>query len=309
MTLYYKPPITPTRYAVQCLLSEDMSVMTWVDCNGVRWPLSGGLAPVLGAQEGVILEDVKGFMAPFKHLSQTSARQDGVDPLDTVYDPLELDMSINVGAFTPNNYRAIWRQWVDGWDPKRTGRMVNYTQFSGEWWVDLRLLKENQDLLSRGPARHTVQKFMWAAKADFPFWKSFDSTSQLVANSTNTWVDPLGINPPNFLSSWNRGNQDGWIRYIFQGPGTLTIQDADGKGPYVFGPLAAGQSVLITTEPRRRSIVELTTQDNLYPLLKGRFQASVPAGKVAKIRASVTGAQAGRTAITSALTPYRNWPE
>ena len=308
-TTPYTPAITPTRYAVNSLLAENLTVLTWVDCNGVRWPLSGGLAPIPGAQNGVVLKDIKGFTAPFKHIDHQSARQDGVDYQDTVYEPLELDMNITVSAQDTGAYRRVWSSWVDGWDPKRQGRLSVYTQDSGEWWVWLRLLKETQATLGRGPAKHTVQEFDWTGRADFPFWASFPSSSGLVASSSTTLHDPLGVGPNNFLPLWNRGNVATWPTYIFQGPGTITIADIMTSAPVTFGPLTAGQSALIVTLPRLRSIRELTTNTNLYPLLTGRFSTPIPAATAVNVRVTVTGAVSGVTAVDAQCIPYRTWPE
>lgn len=62
-----------------------------------------------------------------------------------------------------------------------------------------------------------------------------------------------------FLPLTNIGDVEAWPRYLLYGPGTFTI----GNGPYskdtvTVGPLLDGQIVLLETEPRRRSIVDVT---------------------------------------------------
>lgn len=57
----------------------------------------------------------------------------------------------------------------------------------------------------------------------------------------------------------NIGDVEAWPRYLLYGPGKFYI----GNGPLVddmieFGPLLPGQVVLLETEPRRRSIVDVS---------------------------------------------------
>lgn len=310
MTVFpYTIPSPPTLWATNQLLSANQSIITWIGADGSRWPLSGGLAPMIAAQDGVNLLSIKGLMGSWKHLDQTSAHQDGVDWLDAVWDPTEVDMVVAIAGQTPSGYRKQQRGWMDSWDPKLTGKLVWFSQELGEWWLTMRMLKETDAELTTGPAFMTSQQFPWAARADQPFWTSFDSCSSLVANSSTNMVDPAGRNPNNFLPLWNRGDQAAWPRYLFKGPGTIQIADANSNAHVTFGPLPAGQTVLITTEIRKRSIRELTTKQNYYPLLNGRFSTPVPAGAAPKIKVSVTGATSAKTQINAFLTPLRKWPE
>lgn len=57
----------------------------------------------------------------------------------------------------------------------------------------------------------------------------------------------------------NIGTEDGWPRYLAYGPGTFTIGNGPGSTTSVtFGPLLDGQRALITTQPRLRSVVDLS---------------------------------------------------
>ncbi len=302
-------PTPPTVWATQQLLAGDESIITWIGVDGSIWPVSGGVAPMPGAQEGVALADIKGLMAPFKMIDQQSARQDGATWLDTVWEPLELDFSIHVFGLTPSGYRAQQAGWMGSWDPKLTGKLVWFTKSSGERWLRLRLLKEPSDQIKLTPAMQGVQTFTWAARADIPFWQSFDSVSSLVASNSTTLANPAG-GPSNFLPLWNRGDQGAWPRYIIQGPlTTITIGDGLTSGQVVFGPLTAGQTALITTMPSVRTVSDLNG-NNLYPLMQGRFDNSIPASDTGiHIPCTVTGATANVTQINAALTPLWKWPE
>lgn len=310
MTSPYTIPDPPTLLAQMQLLAGQKSVITWVGTDMSRHPLAGGVAPELSIQDGVIVTSVKGAMGTWKHLDQSSAHQDGATWLDAVYDPHEIDLGITIGAQSPHGYRKVFRQWVDSWDAKLTGTLFWFTAEFGEWWLTLRFLNGPDDDLKVNPAHQTKGEFTWTGRADQPFWQSFDSSSSLVASSATTLVDPLGLNADNFLSLFNRGDQSGWPRYLCQGPFTkMSIADANSGATVSFGPLTAGQTALVTTEPRIQSVTNLTTGDNLYPLLTGRFLTSIPAAKTLRIPVTVTGATAGVTQINGSLTPLRKWPE
>ncbi len=320
MTSYpYTVPSPPTRLATNRLLTGDESMVTWIGYDRSRHWLSGGLEPHPAVDEGVIIKDLKGLMAPFKMLDQQGARQDGVDWKDAVWEPAEIDFTVTVFGQSPNGFRRAQKAWFDSWDPKKQGRLVWFSRYSGERWVDLRLLKEPGDQLKNTPAMIGVQEYTWAARADMPFWTGADSTSTLIASNATTLANTDGVSAPNFLPLWNRGDQDSWPRYLINGPLTkITIGDGLTAAQVTFGPLTAGQQVLITTLPRIRSVIELTTQTNLFPLLQGRFQSPIPATDDARIPVSqrtvhipvtVTGATSGVTEISGYCTPYWKWPE
>lgn len=303
-------PHPPTRWATDNLLTRDESIVTWIGVDGSIHPLTGGVAPMPHVQDGVAVQTWKGLMAPFKMIDQQSARQDGATWLDTVWEPLELDFKIVVFGRTPMAFRQAQAGWMNSWDPKLQGKLVWYSRYSGEWWLWLRQLKNVTDEMKTGPAITGAQSYSWAARADVPFWQSFDSTSSLVASDAATLANQAG-GTANFLPLWNRGDQAAWPRYIIQGPLTqITIQDGLSSGVVQFGPLAAGQTALITTLPSKRNVIDLTSGANLYPLMNGRFDNPIPASPTGiHIPVSVTGATANTTQINAALTPLRKWPE
>ncbi|OXR46677.1 hypothetical protein B7C42_01652 [Nocardia cerradoensis] len=303
------PSNPPTQLALQRLLSGLDSVITWVDINGNTEPLSGGLAPTEmgGYGEGLQLVDIKGLGAPFKHIDQQGAHQDGATWLDAPYDPIEIDMTLVAFGRDQIARRRVFRRWMDGWDAKRTGRLWWFTAELGHWWIDLRLLQEMRDTLAAGDARSV--KFAWAARGDFPFWSSYDSIStKLVASNATTLADPAGNAAPNFMQVSNRGDQDSWTIILCHGPGTFTIGDNGGPRRITL-PLNAGELARIETLPNRRTVVEVNTGANIYPRLVGRFSTPIAAGATVRIPITVTGAQAGVTSAVASLTPLRKWPE
>jgi len=75
-----------------------------------------------------------------------------------------------------------------------------------------------------------------------------------ISSGDNSTVSQSG-----YVSLTNIGDVEAWPRYLLYGPGTFTIGNGPNSSDTVqFGPLLNGQVVLIETEPRRRSVVDLT---------------------------------------------------
>ena len=71
--------------------------------------------------------------------------------------------------------------------------------------------------------------------------------------------DNSTVSQESFMPLTNVGDVEAWPRFLVYGPGRFSF----GNGPFSddlveFGPLEAGQVVLIETEPRRRSIVDVS---------------------------------------------------
>lgn len=301
------PTNPPGALALQSLLGAMDSLVTWVGTDASVWPISGGLAPMPPMGEGVQMLDIKGLHAPFKHVDQQGAHEDGVTYLDTPYDATELDMTITVFGRDQVGRRRVMRRWINAWEPKKLGTMWWFTADAGHWWMPMRLLQEPRDVIKAGDA--ASQTMAWSGRGDFPFWISFDSIStKLIASNATTLADPAGKAAPNFAQLWNRGDQDGWPIILLQGPGDFTMGD-NGGPRRISIQLNAGELARINTLPNRRSVNEINTGVNIYPRLKGRFSTPVAAGASVRIPITVTGATPGVTSAVASLTPWRRWPE
>lgn len=218
--------------------------------------LMGPRSPIAGVQEGIVIlrESIKGLIAPWQTLDQAGANQDGVTFVDAVYSPAEIDMMVEAHGLTPANTRKVIRDWVQAWDVKSPGKLQVSADDNGDWFANVRWLKAPADALMRATTNR--QRFMWTARMDDAFWYSLDSVSSRATNGP--------------LSFINTGDQVAWPRYLLYGPGTFSIGNGPGSTDLVeFGPLLAGQVVLLETEPRRRSIVDVSPSElppqNLTP--------------------------------------------
>jgi hypothetical protein len=69
----------------------------------------------------------------------------------------------------------------------------------------------------------------------------------------------MALTTSGYVSLTNIGDLPAWPRYLCYGPGTFSFGNGPNSSSFItFGPLDAGQIVLVTTEPRLRSVVDLT---------------------------------------------------
>lgn len=137
--------------------------------------LMGPLSPVPGVQDGVTItrDSIRGFMAPWQTLDQAGANQDGVTFNDAVFGPAEIDFVVEAHGNTVQSTRRVIRDWVSSWNPRATGELSVFTKENGMWWADVRWLRAPTDALMRAKSRR--QRFVWTARIDDAFWKSWDS--------------------------------------------------------------------------------------------------------------------------------------
>lgn len=340
------PPGQVSKLGANLLSQNADPLISYVGHDGSIFYLSGPLAPTLGAQNGMAALSISGLHAPFTHLDNQGARQDGTTWNDAVYDPAEIDILIESSGLTPTLSRQVISAWMGAWDPKKLGKLSWFTPERGEWWADVRMAKTFSDQWDQSHSRSGRQRFTWTARNDDAFWKSIDSVSSFAGNGTG------------FLPLTNIGDQDGWPRYLCYGPGTFAFGDGPGSSRMItFGPLLENQIVLLTTLPRLRSVIDLSVvatppqqlnwvqdliedlisfatinnvppllqqfesffgilppQGVLYSLLTGRFTTPIPpkmegiAPVESHIPVSISGGN-GNSKVVAALTPYRKWPE
>lgn len=142
--------------------------------GGATFHLMGPLQPIPGIQDGVAItgESIKGLIAPWQTLDQAGHNQDGVTFNDAVSGPAELDFVVEAHGNTVQSTRTVVRDWVSSWNPKATGELSVFTRDNGMWWADVRWLKAPTDALMRASARR--QRFVWTARIDDAYWKSWD---------------------------------------------------------------------------------------------------------------------------------------
>lgn len=251
---YPDGPITP---AGQHQLLSGKYPAWWYDSpsGNIRFHLMGGQAPWPGVQTGIVCKSLKSYDPGFEMLDGQGAHQDGVTFNDAVYDPTEFNFVLKTSASRQAGIRAAQRvfdDWLDSWDPKQQGKLTRYTEESGHWWANVRKFKPMPDDLT---IRSRFQQLTWSARNDVTFFQSVPSVSTFPETGVLTSGAGSG-----FVRLTNRGDQPAWATHLFYGPGILAVGDGPGSTNMItFGPLEAGQIALITTLPRLRSIVDLSS--------------------------------------------------
>lgn len=246
-TTYPSGLITP--YGASELLAATVPMCAYRSYDGYSaWHLMGGHAPVIGVQDGVNVVEIKGLLPTWKVLDQQGANQDGTTFSDALYDPIELDMKCVVSGRSPQGRRDMVRRWIGAWDVHQPGEFSWTTLTNGKWMGAARWHRSPVDPLANG--RMSDQRFIWSARIDSGFYSSYDSVSKF---------QPGDSGGTGFIQLANRGDQPGWPRYTVYGPGTFNIANGPGSTQMIkFGPILAGQIVLLTTQPRLRSVVDLS---------------------------------------------------
>jgi len=183
------PPGTVSLLGQKTLKANNLPHITYVGHDGTKFYLAGPLAPTLGAQNGLALLGMSGLMAPFEHLDVQGARQDGTTWLDSVYNPGEIDVSLEISGITAADTRDVTRSWFGANSPKKTGRLHVFSPENGEWWASVRQLKGITDQITQADQQAGRQRLTWAWRNDDAFWKSFDSVGMFGLTFTNASDD------------------------------------------------------------------------------------------------------------------------
>lgn len=204
-------PPAPLLMQQQLALQGHLSQIAYIGWEGTKFHLSGPFAPVLGAQSGVVLKNISHLDPPFRHLDNKGARQDGTTWFDTLYDPAEIDMQVELGGIDASDTRRVISSWYGAWSPQKQGKLSWFSPERGEWWANVRMNKAVQDRFDRDFYQSRGASFQWSARNDDSFWRSVDSVSSFKGQDEIQTVTILG------------GPNGGIFQLIFQGTKTGPI--------------------------------------------------------------------------------------
>lgn len=151
-------------------------------------------------------DGLKGLIAPWKHIDQKGAVQDGVSQLDALYDPIEVQLdALCIGRDAKHLHRVV-RDLIASIDAKQTSEFGFLTHDEGYWWSDIRWFQgAPQNPVSLGGARRSV-KIPLRLRADNGFWRTYAWTDQfdftydsLVEDFNYTNSTDLGPNWPQYF--------------------------------------------------------------------------------------------------------------
>lgn len=191
------PPGTISKWGIIQALANQLAWITYIGVDGSIFYLAGPLAPVAGAQDGLVLTKHMGLMSPFELLKLQGARQHGSTWTDTNYDEGEIMLSLEASGITPQGIRDVLRQWVSAWDPSvgnpgypnQLGKLSVFTPDLGEWWANVRVAKNFSDIFDQDFTYSGKQKITWEVHNDDAFWYSVDSTSTFAVSYSNLLAD------------------------------------------------------------------------------------------------------------------------
>lgn len=165
--------------------------------------------------ESIRLQGIKGLIPPWKNIRQKGATQDGSTYITSLYDELEVDLTVMARGRDAKHTRKVIRDWVNSWDAKQPGTLSWFTPDLGYWWAKTRFAKAPLDQLLGG--NFTRQKFTWTAECDDAFWRSYDSTD-VFAFSYLSAVETFDYNSfgtSNLGSNWTVANNAVGTGFIY----------------------------------------------------------------------------------------------
>jgi len=175
------PPDEISLWGINQALLNQSTWISYIGIDGSIWYLTGPLAPIAGAQNGMVVNKFMGLMASADMLDQKGARQDGATWQAAVFDPGEIMLALELSGTDPQSTRDTMRAWISAWDFRTAGTLSVFTPDMGEWWCPVRQAKNVTDEFDKDYTWSGKQKFTWSCKNYDAFWYGVDSTSTFSA--------------------------------------------------------------------------------------------------------------------------------
>lgn len=176
------PPGPISQWGINEALLNQSTWISYIGIDGSIWYLTGPLAPIAGAQNGMVVKKFMGLMANADMIDQKGARQDGATWQAAVYDPAEIMLGLELSGLSPQETRDTMRAWISAWDFRTAGTLSVFTPDMGEWWCSVRQAKNITDEFSKNYTWSGRQAFTWSAKNYDAFWHGIDSTCSFAAS-------------------------------------------------------------------------------------------------------------------------------
>lgn len=250
-TYYPTSPITP--HGSYYLRTGRIPEMRYLSPDETStFALMGGAAiPDRLTPESIRLKDMKGLIPPWKPIAQKGATQDGSTFVTALYDPVEIDLTVQATARDPFYLRKLVTDWIAAWDAINAGQLSFFTQAQGYWWSEVRWGQNPADQLMNTQGRR--QEFTWAAIGYDAFWRSYPDVATFGPL-------PGPGTASGFLTRYNGGDQTMWDEYTCVGPGTFYFASKPGSSSMVkLGPLLPNQIMMVRTDIARRGVVDMTS--------------------------------------------------
>lgn len=104
----------------------------------IFWLMGGLSLPDPTRPECVQIRDIRGLMAPWRHIEQQGANQHGVTHVDELYEPTEVDIDVVLFARDAKHLRRLRRHLHEALDAKMEIEFGYITPEEGHWWAPVR---------------------------------------------------------------------------------------------------------------------------------------------------------------------------
>lgn len=252
---YPAGPITPaTAYYLLNDKTPDVKYRSWDDT--CVFSVYGPMAITDRTMPEVVqVTDMKGLVPPWQNISQKGATQDGETYITSLYDPIQVDLTVRIRGRDGKWVRRTQRDWIASWDAIKPGELSWFSHELGRWWAKVRWSKAMADKLTGG--NQLPQSFIWSGIAYDAFYRSYDSTDSYgytyssaseVFDATTTqglpgWTIHYSNNPAGgWLYQSNTldvlgiplkmPNQAGMAQWFFDTANQITVQGTDAVAIY-----------------------------------------------------------------------------
>ncbi|WP_079669983.1 DUF7257 domain-containing protein [Mycobacteroides abscessus] len=172
---YPANPVTPHGWYHLVNGEKPMMRLTAFDGSVEMFMIGGYAIPdPYTAPEAVHLIDLEGLIAPWKHVTQKGATEDGVHHIDAFLDPVEVKLTVKCRGRNAARTRRVYRHLIDSLDAIKCSRLDFFDHDAGYWWADVRWFQGGQPDPVSAMRKGTSQKATLRLQADTGTWKSFD---------------------------------------------------------------------------------------------------------------------------------------
>ena len=122
-----------------------------------------------------------GLIGPWKFVDQQGASEDGVTFLDSVNEPIDVELKVRAHARDGLHLRRVVRTLFGSLDPKRPSELSWFTQEMGRWWAQVRWAKPPVEGINISGRQRFVDLTL-LLRADHGFWRSYDDVGEFGFN-------------------------------------------------------------------------------------------------------------------------------
>lgn len=180
MTVHY-PQGEVTPHGWWHLINDTRPMMGLIAYDGsIQFDLLGGMAAPYNdpaTPEAVVVVSLDGLIAPWTHIDQKGATQDGITQVDSLLDPIEVEMVVECIGRDNKHVRRVFRDLVASLDAIRESELWFFTPELGYWWAPIRWYKGAPKAPLANPQIRR-QRIPLRLRADDGCWRTFDDTDQ-----------------------------------------------------------------------------------------------------------------------------------